>query len=98
MAIDLVLGAYRDRFDRILTAVLEHDATLIHGHRPVSVEGWQRLLLPEEGLLLVGRFDRITQASDGTLTLVDYKKRTLPRVRDLNGGSASPVSSSYRFA
>lgn len=91
MAMDLVLSAYRDRFDRILAAVLEHDASLIQGHRPVSVEGWQRLLLPQEGLLLVGRFDRITQASDGTLTLVDYKKRTLPRVGDLNGGSASPV-------
>lgn len=91
MTIDLVLASYRDRFDRIISAVLDHDSSLVEGHQPVSVEGWQRLVLPDQGLLLVGRFDRITRAPDGTLTLVDYKKRSIPRARDINGGSASPI-------
>ena len=90
-AIDVVLESCLDRFRQIAEALLQHDGYLIDGHTQESVEGWGHLARDEEGLLYVGRFDRVTRAPDGLLTLVDYKKKSLPKKGDINGASETPV-------
>jgi len=88
---DIVYDAHREIFDRIADALLEHDAGLIDGHEALLVEAWQRELESEDGFVLVGRVDRATQAPDGSITLVDYKKSKLPTRISVNAGSESAV-------
>jgi hypothetical protein len=90
MAADIVFGANRGRWTRVVRALLQCDAQLIGGHAPHMVEEeLSAELYP--GVRIVGRFDRVTRAPDGTLVLVDYKKSGIPGRRDVNAGSVTPV-------
>ncbi|MCK4516090.1 MAG: PD-(D/E)XK nuclease family protein, partial [Spirochaetaceae bacterium] len=84
---DIVYDAHREIFDRIADSLLQHDAQLIDGHDVLFVEAWQRDPESEDGFVLVGRVDRVTQAPDGSITLVDYKKGKLPTKISMNAGS-----------
>jgi PD-(D/E)XK nuclease superfamily protein len=88
---DIVYDANRETFDRISDALLQHDALMIDGHNSLLIEAWQQELETEDGFVLVGRVDRVTQAPDGSITLVDYKKSRLPTIKSVNAGSASAL-------
>jgi hypothetical protein len=83
-----VYRAFRPRFERVFRAVLERDAELIDRHAPIGVEEWEQHEDPDRGTIRVGRLDRVTRAPDGSLTLVDYKKRTIPGAKELIGDLA----------
>ncbi|MEE8441189.1 MAG: PD-(D/E)XK nuclease family protein [Spirochaetia bacterium] len=83
----IVYDAHREIFDRVADAILRRDAQLIDGHEALLVEAWQREQESRDGFVLVGRVDRVTRAPDGSITLVDYKKSTLPTKTSVNAGS-----------
>lgn len=91
MVPDIVYGANRSTFSRIVRRFLSNDADLIDRHVPLLVEGRREDRELFRGVLLVARVDRVTQAEDGTVTLVDYKKSRLPRRVEINAGSDQPV-------
>ena len=80
-----VYAAMEPLADRVFARLLEHDAQLIAGHRVELVEEWGRRLDLEAGVYLVGRVDRVTRGPDESLTLVDYKKRSVPSGKALSG-------------
>ncbi len=73
--------------ERVFARLLEHDARLIAGHTVELVEEWGRRVDLETGVYLAGRIDRVTRGQDGGLTLVDYKKRSVPTGKALAAGS-----------
>lgn len=74
---------------RVFERVVAQDSDLIAGHEAKLVEKWESVPDQELGAVLVGRMDRVTVAPDGTMTLVDYKKKTLPAINSQNGRSIS---------
>lgn len=84
---DLVLRAREPLADRVFAALLESDAGLIPGHTVEDVEKWEQEA--GSGALLVGRIDRVTRSPEGTVTLVDYKKRRLPTHVAQHAGSTT---------
>ena len=80
-----VYTAMESLAERVFARLLEHDARLIADHRIEIVEEWGRRLDLEAGVYLVGRIDRVTRGADGTLTLVDYKKRSVPSGKGQSG-------------
>lgn len=72
---------------RVFERLFEHDAGLIAGHSLDFVEQWEHRFEEETGAYLVGRVDRVTRAPDGSVTLVDYKKRRLPTLKAQNADS-----------
>jgi CRISPR/Cas system-associated exonuclease Cas4 (RecB family) len=70
---------------------MENDALLIPGHRVERPENWQNASLPDLGVHLTGRLDRLTSAPDETVTVIDYKKGKLATQKDQHGGSADAI-------
>ena len=86
-----VYDAMARRASRVASALLTIDSALIPGHAPEYVESWRSSHDAALDVKLIGRFDRITRSPDGSLTLVDYKKRTVPTGTSQSGGSKDPV-------
>lgn len=86
-----VYEALRPLAERVFARLLDHDARLIAGHAVELVEEWGRRLDLETGVYLVGRMDRVTRAPDGTLTLVDYKKRRVPTGKAQSAENREPT-------
>ncbi len=86
-----VYDAMARRASRVASALLTIDSALIPGHSPEYVESWRSSHDDALDVKLIGRFDRITRSPDGSLTLVDYKKRTVPTGTSQSGGSKDPV-------
>ncbi|TFH05033.1 MAG: PD-(D/E)XK nuclease family protein [Spirochaetales bacterium] len=82
---DSVSRALRPLYNRVLESVIHQDAGLINGHTPELVEGWERRMENELGVVLAGRVDRVTRDAAGTLTLVDYKKNRIPSAKGISG-------------
>jgi hypothetical protein len=88
---EFVHEANKPLYHRVLERVLELDSGAIAGHRPVNVEQWERMHLEEWDMLLAGRVDRVTSGPSGDLTLVDYKRRSVPTKKAQNGNNAQAV-------
>ncbi len=76
---------------RVFDAVMRTDSDLIDGQRVRSSEQRDEVVLDEHGVVVVGRFDRVSESRDGLVTLVDYKRRELPRKTDQHGGNAQAI-------
>ncbi|TVQ22703.1 MAG: PD-(D/E)XK nuclease family protein [Spirochaetaceae bacterium] len=86
-----VYDAIARRASLVAVALLRIDSAVIAGHAPEYVESWRSRYDDSLNAQLVGRFDRTTRSPDGSLTLVDYKKRTVPTGSSQSGGAKEPV-------
>ncbi len=97
MLSDGVLYARRQLFDRIAEWVVATDREHFRDHRPLLVEGWRaRTDVGGEGanetpLVLFGRVDRVTEAPDRMVAIIDYKKGNLPTHVEVTAGSDTAV-------
>lgn len=72
------------RLRRALVKLLEDEAEIHDGHQILREESWHRTRLADPMVELVGRLDRLMRNPEsGALVLVDYKRKALPKKREL---------------
>lgn len=89
MVPEFVYAALEPLAARVFGRLLANDARLIAGHTLDFVEAWEHRLEADAGAFLVGRVDRVSRSPDGSVTLVDYKKRRLPTLKAQRAESAT---------
>lgn len=78
------------RLEGAVDALLREEVTAHDRYQILKAESWHRTKLADPVVELVGRIDRLLRNPEsGELVLVDYKRKNLPKKRDL--GIADPA-------
>ncbi|TVR93983.1 MAG: PD-(D/E)XK nuclease family protein [Spirochaetaceae bacterium] len=75
-----------------LGALLEQEVELLEGASVMELEKSLHIALAELPVLLSGRIDRIAALPDGEYVFLDYKRKNIPKSKQLTPGEHGPES------